>query len=260
MVFMFQTPELRGTTRRASIANVIESEIVSGIWPTGARLPSEMVLMQTFKVSRETIRYALADLRVKGLIKSRHGIGHIVERCCATPDCSKSFKNITELVHYYRNTIGKFIKSEDIFLNETQAAIIGTEPNTSWRLTVTLRTQNGHTEPMGLNSIWVPNQYANAIQEAKNNKLPVFIEIQKQIGKLINRVRQVLDASFAEKSDAKLLQCHVHDPLLRIRRWYYLADQTLLGMSETLHPPTKFQYEMNLRHTPSEENSGAATE
>ena len=38
--------------------------------------------------------------------------------------------------------------------------------------------------------------------------------------------------------------------MLRIQRWYYTADGTLLTMTETLHPPSRFQYAMTLRHSP----------
>lgn len=55
------------------LAARLRAEITSGTWPPGHRVPSEQDLMQTYGLARETVRRALAELRVEGLIVVRHG-------------------------------------------------------------------------------------------------------------------------------------------------------------------------------------------
>ena len=57
------------------IINVIRSLILSNELEEGAKLPNEQMLMQGFKVSRQTIRESLCALEAMGLIKLRPGLG-----------------------------------------------------------------------------------------------------------------------------------------------------------------------------------------
>jgi DNA-binding FadR family transcriptional regulator len=52
--------------------------IVSGQWPPGTWLPSEMVLVSTLGVSRTALREALRVLGAKGLIEAKQKVGTVV--------------------------------------------------------------------------------------------------------------------------------------------------------------------------------------
>ncbi|MEM9630112.1 MAG: FadR/GntR family transcriptional regulator [Pseudomonadota bacterium] len=60
------------------VANQVESLIVQGILPEGARLPSERELSERFDVSRPKVRDALKRLEDLGLLHVRHGEGTFV--------------------------------------------------------------------------------------------------------------------------------------------------------------------------------------
>lgn len=72
-----------GWTRRpASLAVAVTAElvqrIVRGTYPSGAALPPEPVLCETFSVSRTVIREAVKVLQEKGLVLVRQGAGTMV--------------------------------------------------------------------------------------------------------------------------------------------------------------------------------------
>src|SRR5215470_13269753 len=62
------------------ISSALAEAIGRGDYPVGGPLPTEMTLMRMFGASRFTIREALAELRSRGLIASRRGLGSIVLR------------------------------------------------------------------------------------------------------------------------------------------------------------------------------------
>lgn len=62
------------------VSNQIESLIVQGILPEGARLPSERELSDRFDVSRPKVRDALKRLEELGLLHVRHGEGTFVAK------------------------------------------------------------------------------------------------------------------------------------------------------------------------------------
>src|SRR4029453_2640123 len=62
------------------LADSIASEIESGKYALGERLPTERELAERFGVSRPTLREALIALEMLGMIEARHGLGIYVTR------------------------------------------------------------------------------------------------------------------------------------------------------------------------------------
>ncbi len=60
------------------VADAIRREIANGVFPPGARLPSENDLQQRFDASRNTVRNGLSLLVSEGLITSSQGLGYEV--------------------------------------------------------------------------------------------------------------------------------------------------------------------------------------
>jgi DNA-binding GntR family transcriptional regulator len=60
------------------IAAVLRQRIADGRYPPGSLLPSEMMLAQEFRVVRNTVRRALAELAADNLIETVAGRGRVV--------------------------------------------------------------------------------------------------------------------------------------------------------------------------------------
>ena len=67
------------------IANALQAEIDKGHLKPGDRLPGEQALAETFGVSRNVVREAIARMRSDGVVQSRQGIGAFVIRDAASP-------------------------------------------------------------------------------------------------------------------------------------------------------------------------------
>src|SRR3990172_1738207 len=59
---------------------IIEERIESGEWAPGAQAPSERELCEQFKISRITVRQALAELVVEGRLTRDQGRGTFVAK------------------------------------------------------------------------------------------------------------------------------------------------------------------------------------
>jgi GntR family transcriptional regulator len=59
---------------------VLRSAILSGLQPPGSDLPTEEALVQSYQVSRSTVRRALSSLQGEGLIERKRGSGTRVAR------------------------------------------------------------------------------------------------------------------------------------------------------------------------------------
>lgn len=69
----------------------IRADIASGVYPVHSRIPSEAELGEAYKVSRVTVRKALAELTREGLLRRMQGKGTYV---CA-PRLKSSLKDVT---------------------------------------------------------------------------------------------------------------------------------------------------------------------
>ena len=67
------------------VADAIRRDIVEGRLNPGDRIPGEQMLADTFKVSRNVVREAIARLRSDGVVQSRQGIGAFVVRASPSP-------------------------------------------------------------------------------------------------------------------------------------------------------------------------------
>lgn len=61
-----------------AIAETLRAEIAQGLYPPGARLPTEAALSARFGVNRHTVRHALAALAQDGTVHARRGAGVFV--------------------------------------------------------------------------------------------------------------------------------------------------------------------------------------
>lgn len=60
------------------VADALRSEITSGRWAPGDRVPSELALMSQHGVSRSTVRRGLSVMEAEGLVTAVHGKGRFV--------------------------------------------------------------------------------------------------------------------------------------------------------------------------------------
>lgn len=89
-----ENPGIQRMSISEQIFNVIKSNIASGNWKAGDRIPSETELANQFGVSRMSVRSALQRLTSLGLIESRVGEGTFVKQF----SLKEYFKEATSLI------------------------------------------------------------------------------------------------------------------------------------------------------------------
>jgi GntR family transcriptional regulator len=67
------------------LADLLRTAIHQGMYAPGHQLPTEPVLMEHFKVTRPTVRSAIAELRSEGLVSTARGRGTYVRELALRP-------------------------------------------------------------------------------------------------------------------------------------------------------------------------------
>jgi len=64
---------------RSQVYAQLKSKLMEGVWKIGEKLPSENELCESFGVSRVTVRAAIQQLGILGLVETKHGGGTFVK-------------------------------------------------------------------------------------------------------------------------------------------------------------------------------------
>src|SRR6478736_2804611 len=94
----------RPGSRYATLARVLTDEIESGRYKVGDKIPTEAELQQRFDVSRHTVREALRDLKARGLVLARAGVGTVVRAKAPHARFMQGIGTLKELIQFVEAT------------------------------------------------------------------------------------------------------------------------------------------------------------
>ena len=214
-----------GAIRYRTVADELERQIVSGELRPGERMSGENELARTFRVSRVTIRTALALLEKKALIVRRAGAGTFV----AMPRLHHDPTILESMFAQFRKA-GIASSAE---LLEYQWATLDAQ---------TSRTL-GYSEAMRLSRLWsvgktpfaVTFAYLHpatrAISGAEAERNPGYLLLES-VGHRVDRANLKLRAERADRRIAQALQIELHAPVLVLERTSYSQANEALEHTE----------------------------
>lgn len=76
---MAKLERVKAESLRTQVYLQLKAKLMEGVWKVGEKLPSENELCRSFGVSRVTVRAALQQLEILGLVETKHGGGTFVK-------------------------------------------------------------------------------------------------------------------------------------------------------------------------------------
>ncbi len=228
---------------------VLRDRILSRRYEVGAMLPSEDGLARMFKVSRTTVRNALAALHMAGLIEKRQGIGTFVrESGTATPIRTSMSDMVTHIHEISRSTTVQVIEFgfekppkhvQDLFDADDDAVFQRA-----------IRVRRLKKRPILHVTSYIPETIGRQFGAADMEKRPVF-DLLEDAGIRLSAGEQWVSATLAEPMVASRLAIEVGSPLLQIERIHFNADNAPVEYLEILAVPRFFELRMRLGPTGS---------
>ena len=209
---LLRTP---GISLHRQLYIALRTNILNRTWPAGTALPTEDALSAQFKVSRITVRRALADLVADALVVRRHGVGTFVSDSVDLPRPNATLTMLEEL----RMAAGE---------TDVRVLHVAHEPAPPAILRM-LQLDDGETvfhavrlrlldrTPVMITDAWVPERFAGKITAAALKKHPLY-ELLLAHGMVFGRVIQEVNADAASPQLAQQLQTEVGSPLLKVSR------------------------------------------
>ncbi|SLN57113.1 Mannosyl-D-glycerate transport/metabolism system repressor MngR [Aquimixticola soesokkakensis] len=231
------------------VTHLIEKEISSGTYPVGSLLPPEADLAVQLGVSRHTIRQAIAQMRARGQLSARKGVGTRVESqredwstrfTCGSRDALYDFARETELHFACRKTIEA---------RGALAAEIGCRTGHKFYHLAGLRYVSGNSTPMCWNEVYLEPRLKPVIEGVDILRSSLFTLIEQHTGERIREIRQDLRAVAMPDHIAPELGCATGAICMKMSRRYIGSGGRLLEYAVQYNVAENFVYQTTISST-----------
>lgn len=201
-----------GITLYAQIAEVLEREYVRQGTP-GNRLPAEGELAARFGVNRHTLRRAVDELILEGLLERQHGVGIFITDRLLDYKLGSGTRFTQTLGEIGVATDSRVIRKMVAPASAGVARNLSMEADEDVLWIETLRIADG--QPFCVISHFLPlNPYRELLEDYQSGSLHALLNWH--CGAL-RRVESLVTAVMPQGDDAKLLGITQHRPVLRVK-------------------------------------------
>ena len=232
--------------RYERIAQALEARIASGSVGIGEALPTEAQLCSKYGVSRYTAREALRRLRDAGLITRRRRAGTTVSAAPARSTLALALSSAEDLLRYATET--RFVIEKKLYIRAAGADLAALEcrRGQQWIKLSGMRVRPGRALPVCLLDVYLNIALAGLEKQLPRSSGVIYPQVEKALGVRIAWIGHRIEATLLDESAAQRLRATPGAPALRVRRYYYDANERLLELSDSLHAAERFAYQMRL--------------
>ena len=231
----------------STLARLLTEEIEGGRYKVGQNIPTEAELQQRFDVSRHTVREALRDLKDRGLVAARAGVGTVVRARAPRTRFMQGVGTLQELIQFVEATRMHVLKTRRFIADEEIAERLAMKPGQEWHEASVLRFLPKETTPVASMQIYVRPEHSDVFGFVDAAHLPVFSLIERRHGVRIAEVSQQIVAVTLEPPQARALKARSGAPALLITRQYTDSQDRLVMASVGVYPSDRFSHNTKFR-------------
>ncbi len=228
---------------------VLRQQLDEGRFAEG--VPGELALMESFGVSRVTVRRALEQLAAEGLITRHPGRATLPTRtgpslapeAAPVPSHTRLSGLLENLVSMGLRTTASVMALETLAAPESVAQALDVPAGALVQKAVRVRsTREG---PLSRITTWVPLSVARPFTRRELSKKPILLLLE-EAGVNVGRAEQTLTAVLADAESAQQLDVPIGGPLLAVRRLIYDDRDRPVQWLHGLYRPDRYEYQMQL--------------
>jgi GntR family transcriptional regulator len=217
----------------------LKNELISGHFRQDEPFPDELILSKKFRVSRMTLRRALASLQQEGLIVRRPGIGTFplsVDRSIKFRDSIDTFR---DALNARGNQFRERVLSSSVI--RTPAFLRQGKFDFGEKCLRVAKLYMAAKGPVHFATHYIPETVANSMRGKKLTR-DADLKLLEQLGIKSARTDLAISAAAADLQAAKVLRVQVGVPLINTRRMSFNASDQPIEYLEGLTRPDAFQY------------------
>jgi GntR family transcriptional regulator len=208
------------------------------------RLPAEDELAATHGVSKATVRQALNDLAIAGVLRREQGRGTFV----AEPKLAQGPREMTSFTDEMRrlglHPTSKVLTQEIIKADADIAEKLRVAEGAQVMRLQRLRLADG--EPMGIQTAYLSLALAPRLEEEEFMDASLYEALERKYGLWPARAQETYVAVLLDRAEAKLLKVAVASPALSAVRVSYLSSGQPLEVTYSIMRGDRYQIVLDL--------------
>ena len=229
------------------VAAAIKDELLAGIHPVGAVLPSEGELAKRFSVSRHTVRESLRRLREERLVASKQGAGTVVLAPPSVAPEIQQVMSISGLLAFASDAQFSIQHISMVKLDDELAARTGLGAGEEWLAVSGFRYSGDGGSPFCWTEYYINRSYASVGRILPRHQGAIFPLLEDMFGLSVVEVEQQISACLASGEMAAKLCVDAGTAALEVRRTYKTAESEVVQVTINTHPASCFQHTMTMR-------------
>lgn len=197
----------------------IAMEIANGDLPVGSQLPPEDRLMERYRVSRTTLRKAVENLVLRGLVEIRRGKGTFVTEPKLTQELTELTGFAEDMVILGKHPSARLLDKRIVAADETVARQLDVAVGTQLYRIERLRLADGVA--MSFDETYLPFEIGQKVVSNNLDAEPIFDLLELKYGLPLLQAHYQLEATTADKHVARRLGVSVGSPIFLIERTSY---------------------------------------
>lgn len=200
------------------LMDIIEEDIISGVYKPGDRLQTEKEMSSNYNVSIITVRKAIGGLIEKGLVERKQGKGTFISR----PKFSRNIKRLqsfSEMCYSIGATPGaKMLENKLVIADEKTAKKLNVPQGSKVIYIARLRFVNN--EPVVIEKNYFPIKYAFLL-DAKFNDNSLFDYLNSKSNFKVCSSEKTIELCHTNSTEAKLLMVSKNSNMLYVKSTAY---------------------------------------
>jgi GntR family transcriptional regulator len=234
------------TPRYLKLAHRLLGAIRDGSYPVGSLLPTEVELSSQYRVSRQTVRQAIGELRQQNILSARKGVGTRVEARTQARRFSYSVMSANDLVDIATESQLIVGRSEKIVARAGLAADLGCRSGHRWLHLGCRRYVDGEPRPLSWVDVYIDGRLAPSLKLPKVFRTALFLIIERQSGEVLTQIRQEIRATILDEAVSERLDAEEGAPALEITRRYFSTGRRLVLVAINTFPADRFHYSVDI--------------
>jgi DNA-binding GntR family transcriptional regulator len=234
-------------TKAVNLARHLAQQIEAGQYPVGTAIPTEAELKQRFAVSRHTVREALRELKSRGLLTARAGVGTVVRARAPATSFMQGVGTLEEVIQFGEATRMKLLGHAQVIADAALAEEVGAREGQELLRVSLLRYRPDEALPAGWLHIYLRPEHAEVIGEIESARQPVLRLVERRFHASLREVVQKIVAVTLTRAQARALGAQAGKPALHVTRQYLDTGDRLLMASVGLYPADRFGHNTRFR-------------
>lgn len=235
------------------LETILRNRILSGEFSFDEPIPSEEGLGQEYEVSRITVRRALASLEKDGLIVRKRGKGTFVSKIGQSVSSPKLSGSIEDIIAMGVKTRVEVVNTSWVMPPEPIRDSLELRKNQKAFKAEKVRYIHDDSFSHVLN--FIPAGIGKRVPQDLLAEKPMLMILEEDLGINVKRAVQIIGAAIADADVAAKLGIRVGEPLLKVQRTVYDADEIPVEYVLAQYRADKYYYTVHQIRRRSDENS-----